>query len=189
MTLWQDGTRVPLGPRHSYDTNIAQVRDASVVDIMDKRKRDHEYAEIARTKKLVYPKPYIPGLDGKGIIVCAPIAYMCTAKMMTTHIVYLRRVPNGQAPRVWGGAGILLALRPCGHHDLPPEPLVAVAVLVATAVVAVPEEEASAFSCMALYSCHALAILVLNTAVNSVGDIFATCSFHSNPISTHCRNE
>eukprot|EP00961_Rhodomonas_salina_P169604 2285404-Rhodomonas_salina.1 len=35
---------------------------------MDKRKRDHEYAEIARTKKLVYPKPYLCGLDGKGAL-------------------------------------------------------------------------------------------------------------------------
>lgn len=63
----EDGSRVPRGPRHDYAANLNDINDASVVDIMDKRKRDHEYAEIARTKKLVYPKSYLPGLDGKGV--------------------------------------------------------------------------------------------------------------------------
>jgi hypothetical protein len=51
---------------YNYVRNVANTTDASVIDIMDKRKRDHEYAEVANTKSLVYPKPYIPGIDGKG---------------------------------------------------------------------------------------------------------------------------
>ncbi len=55
------------GANFNYDDAVRNVRDASIIDVMAKRKRDHEYAEIARTKKVVYPKPYIPGLDGKGV--------------------------------------------------------------------------------------------------------------------------
>jgi hypothetical protein len=63
----ENGERMPRrGEAHNYEANIRNVSDASVIDILDKRKRDHEYAEIALTKKLVYPKPYLPGLDGKG---------------------------------------------------------------------------------------------------------------------------
>eukprot|EP00961_Rhodomonas_salina_P047113 632508-Rhodomonas_salina.1 len=34
---------------------------------MTRRKRDHHLAENARKKQLVYPKPYLPGMDGKGV--------------------------------------------------------------------------------------------------------------------------
>eukprot|EP00961_Rhodomonas_salina_P214826 2901396-Rhodomonas_salina.1 len=60
----ENGERMPLKGAFNYMENATSIKDASVVDTMDKRKRDHEYAEIARTKKLVYPKPYLPGLDG-----------------------------------------------------------------------------------------------------------------------------
>jgi hypothetical protein len=63
----EDGSRLPKGGIFNYNENLNTVKDASIVDAMDKRKRDHEYAEIARTKKLVYPKPYLPGFDGKGV--------------------------------------------------------------------------------------------------------------------------
>jgi hypothetical protein len=64
----ENGERMPrTDSKFSYDNNIKTIQDASVIDIMKKRQRDHEYAEIARTKKFVYPKPYIPGLDGQGV--------------------------------------------------------------------------------------------------------------------------
>ncbi len=64
----ENGERMPrTDAKFSYDDNIKNTQDASVIDLMQKRKRDHEYAETAKTKKFVYPKPYIPGLDGKGV--------------------------------------------------------------------------------------------------------------------------
>lgn len=62
-----NGKRVNKNAAHDYGEHIRNVGDASVVDLLTKRKRDHEYAEIAHSKKLVYPKPYLPGLDGKGV--------------------------------------------------------------------------------------------------------------------------
>lgn len=34
---------------------------------MLKRKRDHEYAELASTKQLIYPKPFLKKIDGNGV--------------------------------------------------------------------------------------------------------------------------
>lgn len=64
----ENGQRMPLDTNiYDYGENVKDLQDASIIDVMTKRKRDHEYAEIAQTKKLVYPKPYLPGIDGTGV--------------------------------------------------------------------------------------------------------------------------
>lgn len=109
----EDGQRMPKDytGRESITDSI---RDASQVDLMDKRKRDHEYAEIALTKKLVYPKPYLPGLDGKVCIIVVVLMFFIF--IMKTYFDFLYFLflpgckPHGQAQSFRNCVGLFRAL-------------------------------------------------------------------------------
>ncbi len=86
----ENGERKPKnGNDYNYARNMQNTTDPSVLDIMDKRKRDYEYAEIANTKKLVYPKPYIPGIDGQG---ASPMDKRRVFAKVITVIPWLRQL-------------------------------------------------------------------------------------------------